>query len=182
MASAAIELRLGELRQLFNSLDPTPFRQQDLDADAEAYIVETAEELPADAALRLVLHVPAAEAAEADATAVADAVRHYFAYRLDVAGHELRQLLRTGRLALAIGVGFLAVCSLLSALAAERVPGDLGAVIAEGLVIIGWVALWRPVEIFLYDWWPILRRRRLLARLAVMPVELRAEPEAQSAR
>jgi hypothetical protein len=38
--------------------------------------------------------------------------------------------------------------------------------IEEGLIILGWVANWRPIEIFLYDWWPIVRHRNLLLRLA----------------
>ena len=28
-------------------------------------------------------------------------------------------------------------------------------VFREGLLIVGWVAMWRPLEVFLYDWWPI---------------------------
>jgi len=43
-------------------------------------------------------------------------------------------------------------------------------VIAESLVIMGWVAMWRPAEIWLYEWWPIRARRRLLQRLAAAPV------------
>jgi hypothetical protein len=42
----------------------------------------------------------------------------------------------------------------------------------EGLVIGGWVAMWRPLEIFLYDWWPIHAEARLFDRLAAMPVRI----------
>jgi len=45
-----------------------------------------------------------------------------------------------------------------------------GALLRESMVIGGWVALWRPLEIFLYDWWPILAERKLYDRLSVMPV------------
>jgi hypothetical protein len=48
-------------------------------------------------------------------------------------------------------------------------------VLAEGLLIIGWVALWRPVEIFLYDWWPIRRQQKRFEGIARMPVEIRSE-------
>ena len=47
--------------------------------------------------------------------------------------------------------------------------------LAEGLLIIGWVGLWRPVEIFLYDWWPIRRRQQHFAALAAMPVDVRVD-------
>jgi hypothetical protein len=46
-------------------------------------------------------------------------------------------------------------------------------VLAEGLLIIGWVALWRPVEIFLYDWWPILRQQRRFEAIARMPINVK---------
>lgn len=36
--SQQIELRLRELAQLFNSLDPSPFIERDLDSDAEEFI------------------------------------------------------------------------------------------------------------------------------------------------
>jgi len=48
-------------------------------------------------------------------------------------------------------------------------PGD--AILSEGLLILGWVAMWKPVEIFLYDWWPDLDRRRLFERIAHIQIE-----------
>jgi hypothetical protein len=36
-------------------------------------------------------------------------------------------------------------------------------VIREGFLIGGWVAMWRPLEVFLYDWWPN-RQSQLLRR------------------
>ena len=39
-------------------------------------------------------------------------------------------------------------------------------------MIAGWVAMWRPMQIYLYDWWPLLRRSRTYAKLSQMPVEL----------
>ena len=44
--------------------------------------------------------------------------------------------------------------------------------IEESFLILGWVANWRPLEIFLYDWWPLARRRDLYSRLSVATVEL----------
>jgi len=43
--------------------------------------------------------------------------------------------------------------------------GDILYIGREGLTIIGWVAMWRPIEIFLYDWWPIDHRRRVYLSL-----------------
>ena len=43
--------------------------------------------------------------------------------------------------------------------------------VEESLLILGWVANWRPLEIFLYDWWPLVRRRDLYRRLSEAGVE-----------
>jgi hypothetical protein len=50
----------------------------------------------------------------------------------------------------------------------------LWSIIEEGFLISGWVAMWRPIQVFLYDWWPIRRRRRIYEKLAQIPVALRA--------
>ena len=57
--------------------------------------------------------------------------------------------------------------------AVSLAPHPFGRVIEESLIIFGWVANWKPIEIFLYDWWPIVRRRNLYQRLAQAQVELR---------
>jgi hypothetical protein len=43
----------------------------------------------------------------------------------------------------------------------------------EGLTIAGWVAMWRPIEIYLYEWWPLRRRGQILDKLSRMAVEVR---------
>lgn len=171
-----IELRLDSAQQLFDNRDPAPFHDKDLDPAAAAYITEAATELPPDARLALVVHLPKTAPAVAGPD-LGLAVARFFAREAATSGRALRSLLADGRLALLIGFAFLAAClGLVTLLTESGVDfGWPGRVLAEGLVIIGWVALWRPVEIFLYDWWPLLRRARLLQRLARMPVELRSD-------
>jgi hypothetical protein len=48
-------------------------------------------------------------------------------------------------------------------------------VLEESLIIVGWVANWRPIEIYLYDWLPIRRRIKLFRRIAAAPVTVRAD-------
>jgi hypothetical protein len=52
---SVIEVHVGELKQLFNSIDPSPFRNKDLDREAEEFIVGWAKDLPHDATLALVV-------------------------------------------------------------------------------------------------------------------------------
>ena len=169
-----IEIELESVNQLFNSFDPSPFHLKDLDDDAEAWIVGAARDFPLSAPLKLVLHLPAKEIDRAEAAGPARALASYFGDRLESTRRDLRYLFRTGRIALLIGLAFLAACLALRALAQTMLHGPLETLLTEGLLIIGWVAMWRPVEIFLYDWWPLRRMGRVYAKIAAMPVELRA--------
>ncbi len=174
MASARIEVRLRELAQLFNSLDPSPFIDRDLDSDAEAFIVSWARELPHHGELELVIHLAVAPE-PARAAGAEEAVHHYFSSRADIKRRELRQLLRRGRASLFIGVAFLAGCFGLGMLLRPLLPAGWNEFVELGLHIVGWVAMWRPLEIYLYDWWPVRNDQRLFERLARMPVRLQAE-------
>ena len=178
-----IELKLREIMQLFNSLDPSPLFEKDLDRDAEEFIMSWAQELPPRGKTRLVIRVENPLPPTHTPEIVAEAVRHYFAYRAAISRLELRQLLKRGRTSLVIGVSFLSACLLLSELLVRYLPaGTFLSIPREGLTIGGWVALWRPMEIYLYDWWPIRRRVRLLDRLSEMRVEVRAAGTSESHR
>jgi hypothetical protein len=61
-SAEAIELRVNEIGQLFHSLDPFPFRERDLDKEAEEYIVSWARELPHDQPIKIIIHLPEREA------------------------------------------------------------------------------------------------------------------------
>jgi hypothetical protein len=172
-ADATIEIFIERVSQLFNTFDPTPFRERDLDRDAEEFIVGWARELPKAQRIRLVVHLPAAAAAAASAHDLTAALNRYFAYRTEVTQREMRELFRTGRRSLFIGLVVLAVCLVAGELLAGLFRNDLGEFLREGLVILGWVANWRPIEIFLFDWWAIAQRRNLLRRLAEAAVEIR---------
>ncbi|MDI1326556.1 MAG: hypothetical protein PSV23_07125 [Brevundimonas sp.] len=170
-----IELKIRDIGQLFQSLDPLPFRERDLDAAVEEYVVAWAREQGGSAPVRILVHLPAEETRREEAGHIGDAIRNYFAYRAEVAGWELNELFRVGRASLAIGLTVLALCVALGAEVSSRVgEGYVGRFFDEGLIILGWVANWRPIQIFLYDWWPLARRRRLYQRLARAVVELKA--------
>jgi hypothetical protein len=172
-----IEVRLNSLAQIFNSLDPSPFHDKDLDADAEEYIVSSARELRLAETIKLVLYLPAEYPDASEVANIERAIHNYFAYREEASWRELRFTLRQGRIAFAIGLGFLAACMALRQLIAAFAHMPPASLIAESLLIIGWVAMWRPLEIFLYDWWPIRNRARLYGKLAAMPVEVRPSPK-----
>ena len=165
-----IELTLEQPAQLFNSLDPAPFRQRDLDPDAAEYIVDAVRELHGHGAIKLVVHLPDISDQRVHGH-VAEAVAHYFRYQEQATRLKVRNTLRLGRASLAVGLLFLAACVAGAQLifTHDNVLSDL---LHEGLLIVGWVAMWRPIQIYLHDWWPVRRRGQALKKLSEMPVEV----------
>jgi hypothetical protein len=165
-----IELNLQNLNQLFNSMDPSPFHEKDLDRDADEFIVSWASEHPIDAPITLRIHLetwPGRDPTEM----IAKAVGNHFDNRAKLAALEFRRFARDARASLAIGLVFLALCLVIIRFIAGETTA-WGGYVAEGLTIAGWVAMWRPMQMYLYDWWPVRRKVRRFARLAEMPVEV----------
>lgn len=169
---ADIEVRLRELNQLFDVLDPSPFREKDLDGHAEEYIVESIKELPARTPCSLLIYLDQ-PASFFDEHMIADAIRIHFVRRSRLLRRDLRQLLRRGVISLGIGFAFLTLFFIIAQVLGQLMgESGLATLLREGLIIVGWVAMWRPLEIFLYDWWPIVGERRLYDRLSQIGVRI----------
>jgi len=169
--SCIIELELRDMSQLFNSMDPSPLENKDLNGDVEEFIVFSSEEYRPDQALtlRIYLHEWPAE----DPTdVVRNSIHNYFAYRADLNRLAFRRLLRRGRTSLLIGLVFLAACLITIRIVLGDLGGTWARIVRESLTIAGWVAMWRPMEIYLYDWWPLRRKSRLYQRLSQIPVKI----------
>jgi hypothetical protein len=174
-----LEVTLDDIQQLFQSLDPAPFRQKDLDAAAEEYIVGAVREIRQHGwrgPVRLVFYLPAPAVSTEAARTLPAAIHNYFAYRSRQRGLTLRETLRRGFVSLLVGVLFLGICLSLRQVVAPGSGTAIAEVLREGLLIVGWIALWRPIEIFLFDWWPISRDQQLFGWIARQPVETRPLP------
>ena len=174
VAEDLIEIRVNDVAQLFQTLDPFPFREKDLADEAEDYIVGWAREIPGNRPIRIVVHVPNTDTPRHASSDLAEAFHRYFAGRAVVLQRELNELFRVGRRSLAIGASILVACLLLAHLTAGYlIETAFNRLAEESFLILGWVANWRPLEIFLYDWWPLAHRRDLYTRLSVATVESR---------
>jgi hypothetical protein len=167
-----IDLHVAELSLLFNAMDHSPPRERDLDPKVEEFIVGGARAARRDAQFALHVHVDRSDMPDQIDT-VRSAVHEFFRQRSLSATRRLQQLFRVGRTSLLIGVLFLTLAVTLAGLfEAALGRSQLSALVREGILIGGWVAMWRPLEIFLYDWWPILAERKLFDRLSAMRVRV----------
>lgn len=169
-----IDLKVRVPSDMFHAFDPSPMVGRDLNNEVETYIVESALEMP-ERAYRLMIHVAEPERDLESKDTIAAAVLSYFAYRSEVQARRLRLLLREGRQALIVGLCFLTICWGLGYLAIDILPKPFGEFLSEGLLIIGWVANWRPAEIFLFDWRPMHQQRKILDELAKMEIHFRID-------
>jgi hypothetical protein len=169
--TVAVELRLDRIPRLYNSLDPAPFHEKELEAAADDYIVGSAEDA-GNRPIRLVIMLPGDELARPEAQQVPASIRHHFELRRDSERRLLRSMWWRGRMALLIGVVFLALCLFARSLLLAS-SSTAAHIVAEGLLIVGWVAMWGPLDVFLYGWWPIWSRYRLFDRLTRLEVEMR---------
>lgn len=160
-----IELRIVRLPELFNSMDPTPFQHRNLDADAEDFIETWALEFPQTSHFHIIVHIE--QMPEDDPTPiVAEVIHNYFSYKAVRSHRNLKLLLLEGRASLLIGLAFLTLCLIgADILVANLASNAFLRLVQESLLIGGWVAMWRPLQIFLYEWWPIVRRARIYQSL-----------------
>jgi hypothetical protein len=173
-----IEVRVTELRQLFNAMDPSPFYERDLDPKAEAFIVGWASDISRSARLGLLVHVDGPPGATNEVDILRQAVHQHFRRESDATKRRLRVLFQRGRVSLAIGLAFLGLSGWLAkTLATATNRSGFEILLRESLIIGGWVAMWRPMEVFLYDWWPIRAEARRYDRLAAMPVRIQYSPK-----
>jgi len=168
-----VELNLKDINQLFNTIDPSPFHEKDLDHDAEEFMVSWAREFPFNEEVDLVIYLSECPAEKDFEPVIEQAIQNYFAYRARLIRMDFRQLMKDGRRSLLIGGLFLAACLTASQALLGQATGAFLSVARESLTIAGWVAMWRPMEIFLYEWWPLRRRWRVYGKMSRMKVEVR---------
>jgi hypothetical protein len=166
--SATVSIHVRDQAQLFNSLDPSPFWDRDLDRDAATFIEEEFAEKRHAEAWHLNVHV---QEGEVLAEHLQQAVASYYTRLAGSARRELHEQLKLGQLALVGGI----VIFLLSMGMRQILQSmaSLPHILDEGLIILAWLALWRPTEVLVYEWVPLYRKRRLYERLAEIRVAIR---------
>jgi len=167
-----IEVRVHSPHQLFDARDPAPFRERDLDDDFVEYILASAREVSSREPLKIAIHVEETEK-DLSRAAIKEAIHEFFNYKIEMQRSELRTFLKRAQMILVLG---LATLFLLLTIA-QRIPisptPNNWNILREGLVIFGWVSIWKPIELILFDWYPLLEELRFFHRLLEAEIEIR---------
>jgi hypothetical protein len=167
-----IDFRISKAEQLFDTRDPSPFRDRDLDDTFVRSLVNSARELERHGPYKLCLIFEGAAKEKSQAKETIDAIHQYFSYEAEFEQNELRAQRNRGFVILILGLVFLALCTAGAFFVPRAFPGVASQIFAEGLTIIGWVALWEPVSVLLYDWWPQSRKIALYKNLSSIPIDI----------
>lgn len=107
-------------------------------------------------------------------------MKRYCRFKVEENHRELLALRHQGYASLWVGITALVICLVLAAaltLAAKsginNVLAALLAIAGQGFVVAGWVAMWQPAEILLYDWWPFRQDIRIYNQIADADVVIR---------
>jgi hypothetical protein len=175
--AASVNVHVRDLSQMFSSLDPSPFWDRDLDQNAAAFIEDEFRDKRTAADWHLNVHTQENAALAGD---LQTAVENYYGRMASIARRELLEHRRMGHIALAVGIAVFVLSITLRELLIRAVP-MLPQALDEGLIILGWIALWRPAEMLAYEWIPLVRKRRLYERLAGVRVAVRSDMPAAAA-
>jgi hypothetical protein len=168
--AAEITLQILNINELLRS-PISPYRKRTLRSDAEEFIFEEAEALSRKTAINIKVHLALSEIKYKDD--IATAIHRHFCYRREQSQKELNRVFQYGWRTLFIALGLLAIIFSLTEIAIRFMPDNrIVLFIRESFIILGWVVLWRPLELLLYDWYPIKIKINLYYRLEDSKVEV----------
>ena len=168
-----IEVRVRSPLQLFDARDPAPFRERDLDDDFVEYIMAAAREFSISIPLKIVIYIEAGESKDLPRDSIREAIHSYLAYRIDLQRGDLKTFMKRAQLFLVIGLLILISCiGVAQSLSVPSPPGPIG-ILREGIVIFGWVSIWKPIELILFDWYPLFEKLRFYKKILGTEIDIR---------
>lgn len=174
-----IVIPLDSVDQLLQPCPPSPFRQRRLREEADAFLVERASALPRNAPVQLLITLPQGQAEREKE--VVETIHQHFNWRRIEAEKQLHRTQRFGWRSLVIALLFLsAVMVLVQAIQRYFPATNLVSIITAGLTVFAWVALWRPCELLLYEWYPFKRDARVFRKLEKSGIEFSYRDQAVS--
>ena len=170
-----IELKVSSIEELFNPMDPSPLNKKDLEEDVEDYIVTAIKDFPLKAKVDLIIYIPHNEIELETSKEVNNAVNNFFAYRALSTKASLKSMFKDARTSLVLGTIILFAAISCKTLLLNLPPNAWTPALSESLAVAGWVAMWHPVQKFLYEWWPLKRNLHIFEKLSEINVDCRSQ-------
>jgi hypothetical protein len=171
MKVSQLVLKFNDADQLLIDRNSLFYGKRMLNPDAEEFIIEEASMASLNGHIHLKLHFRRNEPGRMDE--IADAIHRHFGYRRKKSEKQLKKVLHLGWRSLLTSIVFFALLVALTFVLIRLLPeGRLSGTFQELLIILGWVVLWRPADLLLFDWRPIKRDASLFRKLELCKVEI----------
>jgi hypothetical protein len=171
--SEIVELKIKNINQLFNSFDPSPFIEKDLDDDAVQYIFSSFSEHHLKTKIKIMIHLPESKRGKFNEEHIRDSIRNFFVYKDMIANNEVDLKIDEGKKSLLIGLTFLVFCLSAKHSIELFLPENIFTIISsEALMIFGWVSMWKPISNMLYDWWPLRKSERIYDKISRSEIDV----------
>jgi hypothetical protein len=122
------------------------------------------------------IYLPPDIAATERAMKIPPAIHNHFQYKMLVAERKFRSRFRYGRSTFLIGLTFLTIALIARQLVSSLNNHLLAQIFADALLIIGWVAMWEPITVLLYELWPLIQLKKTYEKISTMEIEVLSSP------
>lgn len=167
-----IEVRVKTTQRLFDHRDPAPFREKDLDENFVEYIYSSIREFSISTPIKIIIYIEDIESSSVTQKAIREAIHSYFAYQIELQSGNIKRYWRRAQLFLLIGLFVLIICIVSAQKIQVPTTPSLIGVLREGLIIFGWVSIWKPIEVILFDWYPQYEHLRYYKKLHSVEIDI----------
>ena len=165
-----ITLHLDDIQDLF--ADPEPGSDR-YDSGMD-YLYSEVRIYPRHEKFKVTIELPQEKITEGLLERTRAKMKRYCQFKVEQSHKELIALHHQGVATLWIGLLVMVICLVLAFAFTLMAQSGMNKILEVALQVIatlfvlsaGWVALWEPSEIFLYDWWPFRQDMRIYNKIA----------------
>lgn len=169
-----ITIELSNIKHLFKEPEFDPFVERSNSISGIEQIISELKPTSLKSKVRTTIFLPQNQLSDNLERSTAKALQYYCSVRIEQTTNDLASLRGQGIRALKRGLLFLALCLLLSTLfdGLNNLPGLVRRFLSEGCLIAGWVSLWHPIELLLYEWGPYRRQQQIYQLIKEMELKV----------
>ena len=180
-----ITLSVNSIDQLFIAPPLNPFAKDEVELLGQPALMRVFKKMEPDSLrrqkkVRLTLLLPPDQISTDLSERGQNALQRYGQAQIEDNRLRIKRTIWVGLRGFPLGLLFLGVCMGLSATFGSQVitfiPENINSLLAEGLVVIGWIALWNPVSAFIYDWVPFHRENQVYRKMMAMEIRFKPQP------
>lgn len=167
-------LKLDNITHLFKEPEFDLFMPQKNSTSGIERIVSALKPTSLSDKVKTTIFLPDHQLSENIEKLIVEALRRYCNEKIEQISNDIASLRGQGIRALQRGLLFLAVCLVISTLFdnVEYLPTLVHRFLNEGFLIAGWVSLWYPIELLLYEWSPLKRQKKIYEMIKKMEVKV----------